>query len=75
MKVIEGLNYDIYIYPDDHPAPHCHVRFYNGSESVVGLPLLNHICGTKIDKNVRKELYENIESLINNWEKLNPTKH
>ena len=75
MKVIEGDNYDVYIYPDDHPPPHCHIRYCDEEESVVGLPLLNHLYGIKSIRKVHNELIKNIDLLIDKWEELNPNKH
>ena len=75
MKVIEGDNYDVYIYPNDHPPPHCHIRYCDEEESVVGLPLLNHLNGVKVIRKVHKELINNIILLSEKWEELNPDIH
>jgi hypothetical protein len=75
MKVISGNSYDVYIYPDDHPPPHCHIRYSDEKESVVGLPLLNHMYGVKVTRKVNKELINDIDFLIDKWVELNPEKH
>jgi hypothetical protein len=75
MKVLNSSNFDVYIYTDDHPPQHCHIRFLDGSESIIGLPLLNLIHGVQIDKKVRMYLLENLETLTTKWDKLNPNKY
>ena len=73
MRVIKGDNYNVYIYPEDHAPPHCHVRYKdNETESVVGLPLLNLIAGRVIRKNIKQLLKRNLEKLTRAWDTLNP---
>jgi len=75
VKVVKGDSYSVYVYPEDHAPPHCHIRYKNDeAESVVGLPLLNLITGKPIPRAVRKALIENINELSKIWEQLNPNK-
>ena len=74
MKLIKGDNYNVYIYPEDHAPPHCHIRYKdNGPESVVGIPLLNLLVGRKITGAITQTLRENLTMLAETWDKLNPT--
>jgi hypothetical protein len=74
MKIIDGDNFSVYVYID-HPPPHCHVRHGDGSESIIGLPLLNLITGVKFNKKIHNELISNLDTIIEKWEELNPDKH
>lgn len=68
MRVFTIENCSVYIYDDDHPPPHCHVRFKGGEEIVVGLPLLNPWYGKALDRNTRGILEEHLEKLVEVWE-------
>jgi len=74
VKVIKGVFFNVYIYPEDHAPPHCHVR-YKGhkAESIVGIPLLNLLGGPVLEKHVKKALQNNLTMLAEKWEELNPT--
>lgn len=72
MPFVESDNFSVYVYDEDHPPPHCHVRFSNGKELVVTLPLLKPLHGGKLDKRVRRVLSENLDQLVSEWERLNP---
>lgn len=71
MKVIKGNGYDIYIYKDDHAPPHCHVIFPNADEVVVTLRTLKPLYGGKLSKQIKKDIVDNIDFLITQWEILN----
>jgi hypothetical protein len=71
MKVAEYNPFKIYVYADDHPPPHCHVRYNDGSEMSIDLPLLKPRYGETISKEVEKILKLNLDELCEAWEKLN----
>jgi hypothetical protein len=72
MPFIESDNFGVYVYDRDHPPPHCHVRFFNGEEVVITLPLLNVLHGGKLEKKVRKVLLEHLDELVEEWDRINP---
>ncbi|MBN8674281.1 MAG: DUF4160 domain-containing protein [Chitinophagales bacterium] len=74
MRAIKGTNFNVYVYPEDHAPPHCHIR-YKGqqAESLVGLPLLNLLAGPVPEKSILKTLQANTKRLMKLWEQLNPT--
>lgn len=73
MRIVQSDNCSVYVYPEDHAPPHCHIRYKDNSpESVVGLPLLNLIAGKPVSKPIKKILCQNINELIKAWEQLNP---
>lgn len=73
MKVIVGNQFNVYVYPEDHAPPHCHIRYTdNKTESVLGIPLLNHIAGRPVDKGIKDELSKHLKKLLEAWEILNP---
>ena len=71
MKIIESRNFKVYVFPNDHPPPHCHVIFNDGSEICVGILFIDSWYGGKISRKVRKVLLENIDELANAWDILN----
>lgn len=74
MKVIKGDFFNVYVYPEDHAPPHCHVRYKgNKAESIVGIPLLNLLAGPILEKQMKKTLQNNLSKLAQKWEELNPT--
>jgi hypothetical protein len=75
VKIIKGDNFNVYVYPEDHAPPHCHIRYKgNEPESVVGLPLFNLIAGVPVSKPIKKVLRQNINKLTKAWDQLNPNK-
>lgn len=74
VKVIKENFFNVYVYPEDHAPPHCHIR-YKGheAESIVGLPLLNLLAGPVLEKQIKKVLQNNLARLTQKWEELNPT--
>jgi tyrosine-protein phosphatase YwqE len=75
MRIFSESDFKIYVYDDEHPPPHCHVIFNNGTELCITLPLLTEMFGKTIKKSVRKFLEKNIEVLVEEWEKRNPKNH
>lgn len=73
VKIVKGDSYSVYVYPEDHAPPHCHIRYKNDeAESVVGLPLLNLIAGKPVPRPIRNILSNKIDELTKAWEQLNP---
>jgi hypothetical protein len=74
VRIITKNTYSIYVYPEDHPPPHCHIRYRDkGPESVIGLPILNLLIGRQITKQIKDVLISNLDKLIKAWQELNPT--
>lgn len=72
MKVLKHRRYGIYMYPNDHGPPHCHVRLPDKSEIVVRIPMFKQLYGDQpLPKDLKQILEENIELLLENWDKLN----
>lgn len=71
MKIVESDSFDVYVFPNDHPPPHCHIIFNDGSEVCVGIIFIDSWYGTKISRNVRKVLLDNMDKLANAWDVLN----
>lgn len=68
-------HYGIYIYGMDHPPPHCHIRFSDGTELVVELPTLEPMYGGSISKDLKKVLIQNFETILDAWDELNPDRN
>jgi hypothetical protein len=75
MKVVGNKNYKIYVYPEDHPPPHCHVRFKDGRDVTVDVPLIEPRYGATISKEVRETIADNMEEICKAWEELNEKQH
>ena len=74
MNVVEKENFKIYVYPEDHPPPHCHVRFKDGTEISIDLPLIVATYNDVIPKEVYEAVRKNLNKLSSEWERLNPIK-
>lgn len=72
MKICGTGKFCIYIRGLDHPPPHCHVRFGDGSEVCVTLPLIEPMYGATITKEVREVIIANLEELTEKWDELHP---
>lgn len=72
MRVLGSSGFNVYIYDNDHPPPHCHVVYSNNEKTIVGLPLLQVIYGKPLKKTVRKYLEDNIDALADIWELKHP---
>ncbi|MCW3111458.1 MAG: hypothetical protein JWQ09_5964 [Segetibacter sp.] len=75
MKVVNAVNFSIYVYPNDHPPPHCHVRYKDGTDISIDLPLVLPRYGATISKEVEELIESNIDKLCEVWEKLNQQKN
>ncbi len=71
MRVIKEANFSIYIYANDHPPPHCHVRYKDGSDTSVDIPLVVPRYGATISKEVEAVIENNLEKICDAWETLN----
>lgn len=71
MRVIQNEKFSVYVYPDDHPPPHCHIRYKDDSSVVVTIPLMVPLYGGTISKEAKKVVKENLNELSKVWEKLN----
>jgi hypothetical protein len=74
MKILDGDGFAVYIYDNEHPPPHCHIIYANKRKVVAGLPLLNGMYGTTVDRLLKKYLTENLELLTETWESKHPNK-
>ncbi|MDD5363541.1 MAG: DUF4160 domain-containing protein [Ignavibacteria bacterium] len=72
MKICGNKNFNIYIYPDEHPPPHCHVRLNDDTEISVDIPLIEVRYGKTITKAIKVAIEDNIDILCDAWEELNP---
>lgn len=72
MRVVSGDNFSIYVYPDDHAPPHCHVRFKGGEEVRITIPTLTVMDNRGINKGVRAALRDNMDAICEAWDLLNP---
>jgi hypothetical protein len=75
MKVLSNRNFKIYVYPNDHPPPHCHVVFRDGSDISVDVPLIEPRYGAKISKEVKIAIEEALDEICDTWDTLNPMKN
>jgi hypothetical protein len=75
-KILDNGIYRVYVYANDnnpHHLPHCHV-YWDGNDhaSVVSLPDLVEIVGDPLPRAARRLLQENVDVLMEAWERLNP---
>ena len=70
MKVASAKKFSLYIYPNDHPPAHCHVRYKDGSDISVDIPLIIPRYGATISKEVEEFIEQNLDPLCDMWEKL-----
>ena len=71
MKIIDNKKIRVYVYPNDHPPPHCHVRYNDGSEVSVDIPLIMPRYDATISKDVSELIQKNLDRICITWEKLN----
>lgn len=71
MKVVESDNFNVYVFPNEHPPPHCHIIYNDETEVCVGIIFIDSLYGAKISRKVRKVIIENIDELADAWDKLN----
>lgn len=71
MKIVESDNFNVYVFPNDHPPPHCHIIYNDGSEVCVGIIFIDSLYGAKISRKVRNVIINNIDKLADAWDELN----
>ena len=71
MKVTENGRFGVYVYANEHPPPHCHLRYGNGDDISVLLPTMVPMYGAVIDKKDKEFLVKNIKIITDAWEKYN----
>ena len=74
MQIIGNTKFKIYVYPNDHPPPHCHVRYNDGSDVSVDIPLIMPRYGATITKEVEEMIRKNVDKICKAWEMLNEPK-
>ena len=74
MRIATGSNCSIHIYPRDHPPPHCHVRFSDGTEVLVDLPLIQVRFGKEISDEVRRLIEDKLDTICDLFDQWHPGK-
>lgn len=72
MRVFGNKNFGVFVYKNDHPPPHCHVRFGDKSEVCVMIPLIQPMYGAEISREIRGEIENHLDTLVKKWDELNP---
>lgn len=72
MSIYRTANFSIHVRGDDHPPPHCHVRFKDGSNVSVTIPLIEPMYGATISSEVRKAIEDNLDAIADKWDALHP---
>lgn len=75
MRLFRNQRFGIYIRGIDHPPPHCHVRFKDGSQVCVMIPFVEPMYGATIDWEVREAILDNLDALADAWDLLHPAQH
>lgn len=75
MKVLSDSNFKVYVYANDHPPPHCHVVFTDGTSISVNIPLIKPMYGATISKEVKNAIEEVLDTICDAWDSLNPIKN
>jgi len=65
----------VFIYADDHPPPHCHVRRGNGIVTRVILPTLEILSGPSLSRSEKELLIDKLDDLCEAYDQKNPKKH
>ncbi|QOJ27847.1 MAG: DUF4160 domain-containing protein [Ignavibacteriales bacterium] len=72
MSIINTPNFSIHVWGFDHPPPHCHVRFKDGSSVCVTIPFIEPMYGATISYAVRKAIEDNLDEIVDYWDALHP---
>lgn len=72
VRIYRNQKFSLYIKSLDHPPPHCHVRFKDGSQICVTIPFIEPMHGAIIDKEVKNAILENLDALSDAWDLLHP---
>lgn len=65
----------IKIYPDDHPAPHCHIERSNGEVTRVLIPTLIILSGPSLSKVETNLVLDRLDDLCDYFDQLHPKKY
>ncbi len=72
VRIFRNQTFAIYIRGIDHPPPHCHVRFTDGSQVCVMIPFVEPMYGATITWEVREAILNNLDALADAWDLLHP---
>ncbi len=72
MKIIGNDKVNVYVYRNDHPPPHCHVRLRNGSEISIDIPLIKPRYGQRITGEIKEIIEEHLDEICEAWDELHP---
>lgn len=72
VRVFGNKDFGVFVYKNDHPPPHCHVRFGDKSEVCITIPLIQPLHGAEISRVIREEIENHLDLLVGTWDKLNP---
>lgn len=59
----------------DHPPPHCHVRMADGTVTRLAIPSLQILTGPKLSRQAMDLVYEKLEEICAEYDRINPAKH
>lgn len=74
MSIYSTPNFSIHVRGNDHPPPHCHVRFRDGSDVSVMIPLIEPMYGATISSEVREAIEDNLDAIVDKWDALHPVR-
>lgn len=74
VSIYSTLYFSIHVRGDDHPPPHCHVRFKDGSDVSVTIPLIEPMYGATISSEVRKAIEDNLDAIADRWDVFHPVR-
>lgn len=72
VRILTEDQFSVWVYANDHPPPHCHIRRNDGDEIVVTLPLMEPLYGGELTKKEFQAIQDNIDTLLIAWEAYNP---
>ncbi len=72
MSIYSTSYFGIYVWGGDHPPPHCHVRFTDGSIVSVTIPLMEPMYGATISSELRRAIEDNLDTIADRWDALHP---
>jgi hypothetical protein len=72
VSIYSTHNFSIHVWGDDHPPPHCHVRFKDGSNVSVTIPFIEPMYGATISLEVREAIEDNLDAIADRWDALHP---
>jgi hypothetical protein len=70
MKVLSNDNFSVYVY-SDHPPPHCHIKYCDGTVIRISLLLLTSLDEVTISRDLRDYLLDNLDKLTEKWDQYN----